>query len=206
MNDPSVDWLVLGVVTFIARLFYGRRPTSSSGSRSGWARRPSRSIRRSGSHASWWPSRRCRWCSLVVLVPAIAIGFGEDWFRAGGDDEGRGRELVGRRRPPVRRVVGRARRAGSPHDVPAAVARRRRRARARGGDGRRVRRRADRAVAPGASGPVGRGSKGVDRADERCELLLGHAVRVDVLGEASLADVGGVHVETASRMIVARSA
>ena len=29
--------------------------------------------------------------SLLILVPAIAIGFGTDWFRTGGDDEGNGR-------------------------------------------------------------------------------------------------------------------
>jgi hypothetical protein len=33
--------------------------------------------------------------SLVVVVPAIVLGFGEDWFRsAGGDDDGSGRDVV----------------------------------------------------------------------------------------------------------------
>ena len=32
--------------------------------------------------------------SLVVLVPAIVLGFGEDWFRTGGSDEGTGRAVV----------------------------------------------------------------------------------------------------------------
>ena len=32
--------------------------------------------------------------SLGVLVPAIAIGFGDDWFHTGGSDEGAGRAVV----------------------------------------------------------------------------------------------------------------
>jgi hypothetical protein len=32
--------------------------------------------------------------SLVALVPVITIGFGEDWFRSGGADEGTGEVLV----------------------------------------------------------------------------------------------------------------
>jgi hypothetical protein len=32
--------------------------------------------------------------SLVVLVPLIALAFGEDWFRTGGSDEGVGRAVV----------------------------------------------------------------------------------------------------------------
>ncbi len=95
MNDPTVDWLVLGVVTFIAGLFYGAAGyfllglALWLGAKAVSVDPPFRIARQLVAFAAV-PLV----LSLVVLVPAIAIGFGEDWFRAGGDDEGRGRELV----------------------------------------------------------------------------------------------------------------
>jgi hypothetical protein len=95
MNDPSVDWLVLGVVTFVAGLFYGAAGyfllglALWLGAKAVSVDPPFRIARQLVAFAVVPLA-----LSLVVLVPAIAIGFGEDWFRTGGDDEGRGREVV----------------------------------------------------------------------------------------------------------------
>jgi hypothetical protein len=95
MNDPSVDWLVLAVVTFVAGLFYGAAGyfllglALWLGAKAVSIDPPFRIARQVVAFAAVPLA-----LSLVVLVPAIAIGFGADWFRTGGDDEGSGREVV----------------------------------------------------------------------------------------------------------------
>ncbi len=149
MNDPSVDGLVAAVVTFIAGIFYGAAGYFMLGlalwlgAKAVGVDAPFRIARQVLGFAALPVA-----LSLVVLVPAIVLGFGSDWFRSGG---GRRGHRAGRRRGDrarVRRLVARARRARAANDVPPAVARRRRRARDRRGDGGCVRRAPERAVAP----------------------------------------------------------
>ena len=89
MDDGSVDTLVLIVVTFIAGLFYGAGGyfllglALWLGAKAVGVDAPARIARQLVGFAAL-PFA----LSLVVLVPAIAIGFGEDWFRSGGADEG----------------------------------------------------------------------------------------------------------------------
>ena len=95
MNDPSVDWVVLAVVTFVAGLFYGAAGyfflglALWLGAKGVSVDAPFRIARQVVAFAAVPLA-----LSLVVLVPAIAIGFGADWFRTGGDDEGSGRAAV----------------------------------------------------------------------------------------------------------------
>ena len=81
--------------------------------------------------------------SLVVVLPAIALRYGWDWFRTGGEDAGTGRDVVV--------GIGLAFAAwslvlvalGLRDHLPASVARRGRGTPARGRDRRSVRRAAD---------------------------------------------------------------
>jgi hypothetical protein len=92
MNDSSVDWLVLLVVTFVAGLFYGAAGyfllglALWLGARGVGVDAPFRIVRQLVAFAAVPLA-----LSLAVLVPAIGFGFGADWFRTGDDD---GRELV----------------------------------------------------------------------------------------------------------------
>lgn len=89
MDDGSVDTIVLVVVTFIAGLIYGAAGylllglAVWLGAKAVGIDPPSRIARQLVGFALL-PFA----LSLVVLVPAIVIGFGEDWFRTGGSDEG----------------------------------------------------------------------------------------------------------------------
>ena len=95
MNDPSVDGLVAVVVTFVAGLFYGAAGYFALGlalwlgTKAVGVDAPFRIARQVIGFAALPMA-----LSLVVLVPAIVLGFGADWFRSGGDDEGTGREVV----------------------------------------------------------------------------------------------------------------
>lgn len=95
MDDSTVDGLVLVVVTFIAGLFYGAAGyfllglAVWLGAKAVGVDPPFRIARQIVGFAALPIA-----LSLVVLVPAIAIGFGEDWFRSGGSDEGAGRAAV----------------------------------------------------------------------------------------------------------------
>jgi len=97
MDDGSVDLLVLLVVTFIAGLFYGAAGYFLLGlvvwlGAKAVGTDPSFRIARQVVGFSALPLA----LSLVVVVPAIAVAFGEDWFRTGGSDEGTGQAtLVG---------------------------------------------------------------------------------------------------------------
>ena len=95
MNDPSVDGLVAAVVTFIAGVFYGAAGyfllglALWLGAKAVGVDAPFRIARQLLGFAALPVA-----LSLVVLVPAIVLGFGADWFRTGGDDEGNGRDVV----------------------------------------------------------------------------------------------------------------
>jgi hypothetical protein len=95
MNDPSVDGLVAVVVTFIAGIFYGAAGyfllglALWLGAKAVGVDAPFRIARQLLGFAALPVA-----LSLVVLVPAIVLGFGADWFRSGGDDEGTGRDVV----------------------------------------------------------------------------------------------------------------
>ena len=91
MNDPSVDGLVAAIVTFIAGIFYGAAGyfllglALWLGAKAVGVDAPFRIARQLLGFAALPVA-----LSLVVLVPAIVLGFGADWFRSGGDDEGTG--------------------------------------------------------------------------------------------------------------------
>ena len=95
MDDPTVDALVLVVVTFIGGLFYGAAGyfllglALWLGARAVGVDPPFKIARQVVAFAALPLA-----LALVVLVPAIAIGFGSDWFRTGGSDEGAGRVVV----------------------------------------------------------------------------------------------------------------
>ena len=95
MDDPTVDALVLVVVTFIGGLFYGAAGyfllglALWLGARAVGVDSPFKIARQIVAFAALPLA-----LALVVLVPAIAIGFGSDWFRTGGSDEGTGRGVV----------------------------------------------------------------------------------------------------------------
>ena len=85
--------------------------------------------------------------SLAVVVPAIVLGYGEDWFRSGGDDDaGNGRTVITGIGLAFVALVARARHGRAADDLPPAVARRRRRAAARRRAGGGVRGAAERAL------------------------------------------------------------
>ena len=95
MDDGSVDGLVLVVVTFIGGLFYGAAGyfllglVVWIGAKGVGVDPPFRLARQLVGFAALPLA-----LSLVLVVPAIVIGFGADWFRAGGSDEGTGRAVV----------------------------------------------------------------------------------------------------------------
>jgi Yip1-like protein len=95
MDDSTVDVLVLVVVTFVGGLFYGAAGyfvlglALWLGAKAVGVDPPFKIARQIVAFAAVPLA-----LSLVVLVPAIAIAFGEDWFRTGGSDGGVGRAVV----------------------------------------------------------------------------------------------------------------
>jgi Yip1 domain len=96
MNDPTVDALVVAVLTFIAGLLYGAAGyfllglALWLGARAVGVETPFRIARQVVAFAALPIA-----LSLVVVVPAIVLGYGEDWFRSGGSDNaGNGRTVV----------------------------------------------------------------------------------------------------------------
>ena len=95
LDDESLDWLVIAVITFIGGLFYGTAGYFLLGIVV-WA----------GAHAVGFDLRGrsarqlVAFCALpfalsvLITLPVVAIGFGYDWFRTGGSDDGAGRVLV----------------------------------------------------------------------------------------------------------------
>jgi hypothetical protein len=95
LDDQSLDWLVIGVITFIGAIFYGTAGYFLLGFVV-WL--GSRGV---GLDARARPARQLVAfsavpfaLSLVVTAPAIVLGFGYDWFRTGGSDAGTGRAVV----------------------------------------------------------------------------------------------------------------
>jgi hypothetical protein len=95
MDDPTVDALVLVVVTFIGGLFYGAAGyfllglALWLGAKAVGVDPPFKIARQIVAFAALPLA-----LAFVVLVPTIAIAFGSDWFRTGGSDEGTGRVVV----------------------------------------------------------------------------------------------------------------
>ena len=95
LDDPSIDGLVVAVLTFIAGVMYGAAGLYLLGLALWVGARgvgdvvPFRVARHVIAFAAV-PFA----LSLVVTLPAILLGFGGDWFRAGGSDAGAGRSVV----------------------------------------------------------------------------------------------------------------
>lgn len=95
LDEESLDWLVLAVVTFIGGLLYGAFGyflfglVVWLGLRGVGLETTARKARQVGAFAAL-PFA----LSIVVTVPAIVLGFGMDWFRTGGADDGVGRAIV----------------------------------------------------------------------------------------------------------------
>ena len=96
MDDWTVDWLVVAVVTFIGGLFYGAAGyfllglALWLGAKAVGVDPPFKIARQVVAFAAL-PFA----LSLAVVVPAIVFGYGEDWFRSGGDDDaGNGRTVI----------------------------------------------------------------------------------------------------------------
>jgi hypothetical protein len=95
LDDQSLDWLVIAVITFIGALFYGTAGffllgfvvwLGARGVGLDTRARPARHL----VAFSALPFA----LSLFVTVPAVVFGFGYDWFRTGGSDDGTGRVVV----------------------------------------------------------------------------------------------------------------
>ncbi len=95
LDEESLDWLVLAVVTFIGGLLYGAFGyfvlglVVWLGLRGVGVDTAARKARQVAAFAAV-PFA----LSIVVIVPAIVLVFGTDWFRTGGSDEGAGRAIV----------------------------------------------------------------------------------------------------------------
>lgn len=95
LDQESLDWLVLAVVTFIGGLFYGTAGyfllglVVWLGARAVGVDTPGRLARQLVGFAAL-PFA----LSLVVTLPAVVLAYGSDWFRTGGSDDGTGRVVV----------------------------------------------------------------------------------------------------------------
>jgi hypothetical protein len=95
MDDSTVDTLVLLVVTFVGGLFYGAAGyfllglVLLLGAKAVGVDPPFKIARQVVAFAALPLA-----LGFFVLVPTIALGFGGDWFRTGGSDEGAGRAVV----------------------------------------------------------------------------------------------------------------
>ena len=95
IDDESLDWIVIAVITFIGGLFYGAAGyfllglVVWLGARAVGLEAPSRTARQVVGFAAL-PFA----LSFVVTVPAVLVAFGYDWFHTGGSDDGTGRIVV----------------------------------------------------------------------------------------------------------------
>ena len=95
LDEESLDWLVLAVVTFIGGLLYGAFGyfllgfVVWLGARGVGVDTPARPVRQVVAFSAL-PFA----LSLLITVPAIVLAFGTDWFRTGGSDDGTGRVIV----------------------------------------------------------------------------------------------------------------
>ena len=96
LDEESLDWLVLAVVTFIGGLFYGAAGyfllglVVWLGARAVGVETP-RADRRGSSSGSLRSRSRSRSSSRCRRS---CFAFGNDWFRTGGSDDGSGRAVV----------------------------------------------------------------------------------------------------------------
>jgi hypothetical protein len=95
IDEESLDWIVLAVITFIGGLFYGTAGyfllglVVWLGARAVGLEARSRTARQMVGFSAL-PFA----LSLFVTVPAVVVAFGYDWFRTGGSDGGTGRVVV----------------------------------------------------------------------------------------------------------------
>jgi hypothetical protein len=96
MDDWTVDWLVVAVVTFVGGLFYGAAGyfvlglALWLGAKAVGVETPFKIARQVVAFAAL-PLV----LSLLVVLPTVLIAYGADWFRSGGaDDAGDGRTIV----------------------------------------------------------------------------------------------------------------
>ena len=132
LDEESLDWIVLAVITFIGGLLYGASGYFLLGLVV-WLGARGVGIETQARKASQVVAFAALPFALSILVtlPAIVLGFGTDWFRTGGADDGGGPRHRRLDRARVRTLVARAARPRPADDLRAALARRRRRARAR---------------------------------------------------------------------------
>jgi len=95
LDDQSLDWLVLCVVTFIGGLFYGAAGYFLLGLVV-WLGARAVGLETRGRKARQLVGFAALPFALSILVsqPAIVFGFGYDWFRTGGSDAGAGHIVV----------------------------------------------------------------------------------------------------------------
>ena len=189
LDEESLDWIVLAVVTFIGGLLYGAFGyfllgfVLWLGLRGVGVDTRARKARHVVAFAAL-PFA----LSILVTVPVIVIAFGTDWFRTGGADDGAGRDRSPFDRLRVRDLVARIARHRPTHDVSAPLARRGRCTRSRIRSRCRARSATRRSVARRAGLPLpgsgGRGLRDVCRAViPRCEGSLSpHRGRESVPG------------------------
>lgn len=95
LDEESLDWIVLAVVTFVGGLLYGAFGyfllgfVLWLGLRGVGVDTRARKARHVAAFAAL-PFA----LSILVTVPIIVIAFGTDWFRTGGTDDGTGRVAV----------------------------------------------------------------------------------------------------------------
>lgn len=95
LDDPSVDGLVVAVVTFVGGLFYGAFGyfllglAVWLGARGVGVDAPFRLARQMVAFAAVPLA-----ASIAVTLPVVLLGFGGDWFRSGGSDTGAARWAV----------------------------------------------------------------------------------------------------------------
>lgn len=95
LDEESLDWIVLAVLTFVGGLLYGAFGyfllgfVVWLGARGVGVDTPARPARQVVAFSAL-PFA----LSIVVTMPAIVLVFGTDWFRTGGADDGAGRVIV----------------------------------------------------------------------------------------------------------------
>ncbi|MGL6278276.1 MAG: Yip1 family protein [Gaiella sp.] len=95
LDDPVIDRLVVAVLTFVGGLLYAAAGyfllglALWVGAKGVGVDAPFRLARQLVAFAAVPLA-----LSLAVLLPAILLGFGSDWFRSGGSDEGVARDTV----------------------------------------------------------------------------------------------------------------
>ncbi len=95
LDDQSLDWVTLAVVTFIGGLLYGAFGylllglALWLGLRGAGVETRARTVRQVLAFSALPLA-----LSLLVTLPAVLFAFGYDWFRTGGSDTGAGRDLV----------------------------------------------------------------------------------------------------------------